>query len=316
MRPSIFRKSGWFSLLIINLLFGCKEIIEIDINTSEVILQAPLDSLVTTELSHRFSWHELEGATEYQLQIARPGFDAMERLELDTTLQDYLFDYTLYPSAFEWRVRALNGAYQSSFTTWHLFVDTTSDLSGMRVMLIEPSSGYITNQSEVFFKWEPIAIATDYHLEITDSESSGTIVFESDLSDNQIEVQLPNGKFKWRVYAFNSTPSSSNWSEERQMTNDTVPPSSPQLVYPLGSSSPVENGMIEFEFISGIDELTNTTDSLWIASDSLFTSTVRSTEATSPYSDSLGIGTFFWKVQTIDEAGNKKASNYQKFRIE
>lgn len=317
MQQSTFRKYLFLSLTIL-LMLSCNQVKVEDLSEKNVLLNAPGNGLHTTILSHTFHWDPVEGATSYQIQIVKPDFGFIEAFILDSITNNTSYYYTLFPGAFEWRVRALNNAYESPYTTYQLIIDSTANLSGMPMNLISPPNNAITNQTTITFRWEEISIADNYHLEISEAEGLNEIVHEGIYTGDEVEFQMDNGKFNWRVYASNNTPSSSNWSESRAITIDSIPPTMPTLLYPTQSDSPLEDTTITFQWSSGIDQLTNVYDSLFIATDILFINIVRDAEIPigQSYSDSLGVGTFYWQVKTIDEAGNGTMSNISSFQIE
>lgn len=316
MQQYIFKKYLFLSFII--LVFGCDQVIVEDLSNKSIVLNAPGNGLHTTLLTNQFHWNLMEGATSYQLQIVKPDFEFIEQYILDTIITGNVYTYTLFPGSFEWRVKALNNAYESPFSTFQLNIDSTSSLSGMPMLLVSPPNGAITNQTAINFRWEEIVIAESYHLEITEAEGLNDLVHEGDYTGDEAFISLPNGNFNWKLYAANNTPSSSNWSEQRLLTIDSIPPSNPTLIYPTSSDSPIPNTDINFDFNSGVDELTNTFDSIWIASDILFFGVVSEGEVQNgeTYSDSLGLGTYFWKVRTIDQAGNGTTSSISSFEVE
>ena len=87
---------------------------------------------------------ELKGASNYRLQIARPNFKAMEALELDTLISGTKFLHTLFPSDFDWRVRAKNSGYQTAYTTRALTVLVPTDITKQKVVLPSPAANAAT----------------------------------------------------------------------------------------------------------------------------------------------------------------------------
>ena len=101
-------------------LLSCEEIInEQNISTETINLLAPTENVILkTGTTITFSWEVLNGATEYQLQIAEPNFSGANQIVRDTLLHKNSFAIdSLSVSNYEWRVRGLNSAYETGYTT-------------------------------------------------------------------------------------------------------------------------------------------------------------------------------------------------------
>ena len=116
---NIFMKK-LITILILISLMSCEEIInEQNITTGTLNLLAPTENVVLkTGAIITFNWETLNGASDYQLQIAEPNFSNATQLIRDTLIQraDFSID-SLKTSHYEWRVKALNSAYETGYTT-------------------------------------------------------------------------------------------------------------------------------------------------------------------------------------------------------
>jgi hypothetical protein len=319
MLKFIYKKLLALSLLTAGLfIYSCSDIIEKDISNEKVLLVAPGNGLETTITSHQFIWEPIEGAIEYNVQIASPDFGLIERMLLDSIVSANKIGFNLNPGAYEWRVKAINGSSNTVYSTYILHIDSTADLSGMPLVLVSPQEGAVTGQTQVEFHWDPIAIADGYRLEITNAGGLNEIVYDQNHSEYIVNIEVPEGNLNWRVHAYNATPSVSNWSESRSISVDLTPPSTPILQYPTVVNNPLPLAPITFEFQSGIDALTTTYDSLWISQSILFLAPIRQVKINDGevYSDSLGVGSYFWRVKTIDAAGNGTMSSVANFIIQ
>ena len=104
-------------LILICCLAGCEEILyEEDITTKSVSLLAPTNgvSLVTGDVI--FNWQTVNGATDYELQVATPSFENAEQIVLDTIVSGVSFTQLLEANIYEWRLKALNSAYETNYT--------------------------------------------------------------------------------------------------------------------------------------------------------------------------------------------------------
>lgn len=103
---------------------SCEELINEDnISGETVILSAPSDGTALTQTDIVLSWEPLEGADEYQLQIARPSFGAPLQIVKDSVLTGNHVAVSLDPNSYAWRVKARNSAYETGFSTWSFTIN-------------------------------------------------------------------------------------------------------------------------------------------------------------------------------------------------
>ncbi len=115
------------ALIIIISTFSCEEIInEQNITNDAIQLIAPSENvLLKTNKKIVFNWEALNGATAYKLQITTPNFSNATQLLTDTLVQRTDFSIESLPiSAYEWRVKAINSAYETVFTTNGFIVES------------------------------------------------------------------------------------------------------------------------------------------------------------------------------------------------
>jgi hypothetical protein len=109
------------------LLISCEEIInEINIENDTIQLVAPFDGANLSNGTIQFDWLSLEGATSYRIQIARPSFDNPEQFIFNEIQQDSLMpntEFTLPTGTYQWRVKGINGAYESAYSTHNLIIN-------------------------------------------------------------------------------------------------------------------------------------------------------------------------------------------------
>ncbi len=110
-------KTAWYSsIIIVAVSFtACDDIFEKDISAEvpEIITPADGQSLSGTDLL--FWWNYMNGADYYQLQVAKPGFELIEKLVADTVIEINKFIFTFEAGTYEWRIRACNNAYCTGF---------------------------------------------------------------------------------------------------------------------------------------------------------------------------------------------------------
>jgi len=100
------------------MLTGCEDIIEVDnISEERVNLLAPANDVASNNTTIFFSWEAIEEAESYQLQVAKPSFNEALEIVTDTISNSNNYTDTFSEGNFEWRVKALNSGYETSYST-------------------------------------------------------------------------------------------------------------------------------------------------------------------------------------------------------
>lgn len=99
----------------IGMLAGCDDIFEKDISVEEPVVFTPLEGQAVSQGDVLFWWDYMNGADYYQVQIARPGFELIDKLVTDTILETNKLVLNLAPGTCEWRIRACNSVYCTPF---------------------------------------------------------------------------------------------------------------------------------------------------------------------------------------------------------
>ncbi|WP_205511080.1 hypothetical protein [Longitalea arenae] len=104
-------------------LNSCEEVLERSLVDKTVVLQAPVNNGVPADSAVSFYWEELEGATEYQLQVVAPRFDSLIKVVADTPVTGQLLVLELDRGVYQWRVRAKNNSTVSNYSeAWNLTI--------------------------------------------------------------------------------------------------------------------------------------------------------------------------------------------------
>lgn len=106
-------------LLFVMIAFiGCEDALEPDISSKQVVLVAPTNGVVTGDTVQRFAWEYLETSASYQLQVVDGRFDSIAALHADTITTGNVVRVVLKKGRqYQWRVRALNGSYNGSYSS-------------------------------------------------------------------------------------------------------------------------------------------------------------------------------------------------------
>lgn len=313
-------KRNCFIALVLSVLIfaACDDFFEKDIESSEVTLNSPADSVRTEVSSITFWWEPVNGATSYQLQVASPNFAAIVKPVLDTTVGANKFIFTLVPGKYEWRVRALNSAYATGYFFSSFQIDSTMNLTKQEVVLVSPVENYYTNTSTISLKWEKLYNALEYQLDIKSPDWNGNKIRGTKITPyDTANVYLAEGKYAWGVRGSNDG-SVSVYSFRNIMVDKTAPVA-PSLVKPTTGTS-FSQGSIDFGWTRANDTGSPLYDSLYLSTDSAFTvSGIKQSLKVEEQSVSIEMkdnGTYFWKVKSVDKAGNRGAfSVIRKFKI-
>lgn len=284
-------------------LASCEEILlETDISKSEVQLIAPANNSSFNSTGVTFTWESVADATKYRLQIAKPNFENPTQIVLDTIVTSTYFTQQLAIANYEWRVRALNSAYETNYTSRFFSVVSNDDFQNNTVVLNTPVNNLITKTPLQSLSWQPIIGATNYQLQVYDSNN--TIKLDETLTATSYDYTFPEGTYSWRVRATNGEKQTLYTS--RTILVDKTAPNTPTLVSPANTST-TSNTNISFQWnrtaISGSAEK----DSIYIYTNSTLTALQLKAEATSPYSSTLTTGTYYWFTKAFDVAGNTSA---------
>ncbi|RZM17980.1 MAG: hypothetical protein EOO88_41920, partial [Pedobacter sp.] len=198
---------GLFLVLEIS---ACSEFVEHSLANRKVLLRSPSNGIETAIYQQVFWWEAIDDALYYRLQVVSPSFDSTASLVLDTLVKTDKFIFTLDPGRYQWRVRAENGSSRTVYSTNGLIVHPAS-LQEQSLRLNTPSTGLLTNQTEIRFSWPRLFGAMNYRLQI----DTNNFVDESKLVQNlsldgltYIFSPAREGNYQFRLRAENATENS------------------------------------------------------------------------------------------------------------
>jgi len=293
-----------FSFLFAFTFLSCEEVLmEDDISEETVVLLAPADNAQFFSTSVTLTWEPVQYATKYRLQIAKPNFATATEIVLDTELTTTSFTQQLNIGDYEWRVKAINSAYETSYVARRLTVVSNDEFENNIVVLNTPSNSLNSNIVNQTLSWNTVIGATTYQLQIFDNSS--TLVSNQTLSTTSYSHTFTEGNFTWKVRASNGTDYTLYSS--RTILIDTTLPNVPILTAPTNAST-TSSSNISFNWnrapISGSQEF----DSLYVYSNVGLVDLVFKKRVTNPHSETiLDNGTYYWRMKSFDEAGNVSA---------
>jgi hypothetical protein len=290
---------------------GCEDFIEPNLEDDVIVLLAPPDQFVTPVGSQTFWWEELEGAETYNLQLVKGTFVYIQQHILDTSLTANKFQYSLTPGSYQWRVRGENNGGHTPYSTRTFTIDSSLDLSNQIVVLSMPPANQVTNETIIVFEWQSLYNAEEYRFQLLDS-TSGIVLEDEILTGVTYTDTLIEGDYIWQVRAQNST--SLTPYTKRNLVIDLTAPSAPVLIFPSNNASLL---------VGNNDSLTwqvdpeSVADSLYIDTDSTFANPIKVYSTVTYYLITQSAGAYFWKVKSLDAAGNQSAfSAYRKFLLQ
>jgi len=208
---------------------------------------------------------------------------------------------------YEWRVRAVNSAFETSYFTNSLTVTEVEGFTDKEVVLLSPINNLISNQSSQSLTWKSVEGATEYRIQIWQPDINGTLVHDEVVSLTSMEYTFLDGNYTWQVRAQNDTQNTLFFS--RILSVDTIKPNTPTLVTPINNENKA-SGKISFtwerENIAGSIE----SDSIYVYTDAeLKTLFFKDISTNKQYEKDLSTNSYYWYVQSFDTAGNQSSNS-------
>jgi hypothetical protein len=288
-------------LLVSFSLFSCDEILmEDDISGETLTLVAPSDAIELTSTSLRLSWNAIKNGSQYRVQIARPNFDSPAELIADEVVDTTFYAVQLNVGEYEWRVKGVNSAYETPYTTRKFKIVSNDDFQNNVVSLNSPQDNLVTNIALQNLSWAHVLGSTSYHMRVLTLNGS-SVVFEQEVTDEFINYSFPEGSFTWQVMASNSSQNTLYTS--RNIITDYTAPHTPVPVMPANQSY-LNAESVTFTWNRQAAGGSIETDSIYIYSNSNLTSLYYKGQHTTPYTPSLPRGVYYWYLKSFDAAGN------------
>lgn len=309
------RKIAFF-LIIFFLIQACEDFLEVEIDKETVKLRSPGNGVVSEAQTQVFWWDELHGAEYYKLQIVSLSFDSLFTLVEEVEITDATsYETTLNNGVYQWTVIGVNNAYESIPEHFDLTImtDTSKNLSNQVVSLVSPEHEEYLNTLEVTFLWQHLADADEYRLQVASPDFSNSTHIKMDLrtSEDFKTTILEDGVYRWRVRGEND--SSVSPYSTRGLIIDVTPPMAPVLVSPAYNEIISPPSLLTWQ----VDQA-SVLDTLFVYADSLIQPPiiVLPTAETEYLFDVQTSGSYFWRVRSIDQAGNASAfSALRKFFV-
>jgi hypothetical protein len=283
-------------------IVACEEVLfEQDISEESVTLIAPSNNTEIEANSVRFNWTRVEGATDYEIQIATPNFANANQLVLNTITDSTFYQVQLIENDYEWRIRGHNSGYATPFSSAKFKVVPIQDFSANTVILLSPSNGLITNEEVHNLKWEEVPDATQYRIQVLDE--NGEPIQSETTTETNMDITFPEGSLQWQVRA--ERDSEYTLYSARDILVDTTPPNTPTLTEPADEAI-LTDPSVSFNWTRTLIEGSVESDSIYVYRDPNLTDLLLKDEATAPYGTTLDSDqTYYWFMKAFDEAGNE-----------
>lgn len=290
-------------IVILTCTTSCEDFIERNLEKKSVTVLAPYDGFLSNGASVTFWWEELKGAREYNIQVVKPSFDAINSVVLDTNVTEDKLIYNFLPGYYQWRIKAKNGGSESKYVTLNFSVDSSQSLNNQIVSLISPSNGTFSKSRTVTLKWNQLSYADDYRVIILNENNS--ILYDNPaVADDELSYTFDNdGTYKWKVRAQNAS-SVSLYSNPNEITVDATTPGIAVGLTVTKSVTIPRN--FTFTWTRATDSGTELKDSVYLYDNAATITPIKQKLAnTASHIDSVSIdGTYYWRIKTFDKVGN------------
>ncbi len=268
------------------------------------IMLGPKDGAITTATRPTFSWAAAPGAVAYHFQLDDNADFSSLVSEYTGTARSYVPSTPLAAGTYYWHVEVNTG---TGFTgnwmpTWTVVISPTKPAQGM---LLAPDTNTFTNDSTPTLSWKAVAGGNTYQIQIDNN-----LDFSSPVQDVTVGVgllsyladELADGKYYWRVRAFNVNGAAGAWSAKWAFTIDTVAPAAPVMVTPIdGAASTNAKLKLTWNAVEGADryEVQLDPDPAFLLP-AINTGGLTTYTPTTPLTRDL----YYWRARAIDAAGN------------
>lgn len=264
----------------------------------------PADKAVNLPTTITFKWDSVKDATSYQFQLSSlPSFDSLIKDDSNLARTSNTVSSLSNSKTYYWRANAANSQNSGPWSNSKSF-STNAPLDPPT--LISPADNSAGQPTDLVFRWNPSANASQYHIQVsTDGSFSNMVVDQGGITNASYQVNgLKTGTtYYWHVNA-SSLLLTSSWSSTWQFTTTSQSlPLAPVLLSPQnGAVNQAINVMLNWNPSQGADtyhlQLSgSSTFDILIMNDSSLT-------GTSDQAANLKSGTkYYWRVSARNTAG-------------
>ncbi|WP_369410451.1 phytase [Pontibacter qinzhouensis] len=185
-------------------------------------LSAPANGSTSLPIAPLLNWQTVQGADAYQVQVSsRADFSTTVLNQSVRSANSLQLSNLAYSSVFYWRVRAVQAAQNSAWSSVWSFTTIAPPRPELTTpILLSPANLAAEVSVTPTFSWRAAAGADTYQLQIASDDNFQDVEFEEDeiaTTTLQASSLAYSTTYFWRVRVMNSTDSSS-WSSVRRFT--------------------------------------------------------------------------------------------------
>lgn len=277
------------------------------------VLLSPPDASMTGDLTPTFDWNDVVDAcvVTYELQADNSGdtFPSPEMSASGIGPSTYTPSVPLAEGTYWWRVRATDAA--GNVGPWSASWTVVLNLAPAAPTLLSPANAACMAAAPSF-DWSDVADANGVTYAIQVDDSGATFpspeigVAGLAASDHTTGVVLAPATYSWRVRAVDGLGMAGPWSAVRTFIVDATAPPAPALTFPADGGCSNDTTPA-FNWNNVADPCGGITYRIQVDDDSTFSTPVvdvSNLSASNHTSAPLAEGTYWWRVQATDGAGN------------
>ncbi len=323
----MFRSTRWVFLAAGLFLLPKESLAQV----GKIILDSPVNGAANQVVTPMLTWWTDAVARYYRIQLSPDSTFASTRLDTtivaDTTQQKQSLSLgpLLNDTVYYWRVNGntvSTGGSPGPWSTIYHFRTIPSQPSPPT--LLAPASGSQNLPLVDTLKWNAVAIADAYRIQVSTSSAFTSLVLDSiqsEFAGQQTQTfflgSLTNAvTYYWRIYSRNAAGQSASPSATWSFSTIMAPPSAPTLIAPAADA--ISQDTANQTLTWGSTTPVSSTYRIQIATDSLFTSPVVDDSTVSTPSKALSPPlrtntAYFWRVRGKNTGGSGPYSVVRRF---
>ena len=293
---------------------ACEDVLQKNITDDTLQIVYPLSNASINSNAVNFQWNNLTGASNYRVQVMA----ANASIVVDSLVTKNNLNIPLSEGTYQWRVRAENNAYTSTYTNNISFsIYQTSDLTNQQVILSSPTDAFYTNNANLILSWQNLSAATSYSFELTNVTNGESIVNQqANLTNNSLTLSSTilsqDAQYRWKIKGVNTTTQTP--FAARTFYLDKVNPNQPTNLLPADSTTQTINQQISFSWSITPDSGTIQSPISYViefANDINFTTIIQTSSInTTSFQQSFATtGDYYWRISAKDQAGNTSTTS-------
>ncbi|MBN2305377.1 MAG: choice-of-anchor D domain-containing protein [Anaerolineae bacterium] len=272
------------------------------------ILRTPRDGSASRNTRPAFTWYPVIGAVEYEFMLDDNNDFSSSIATYTGRARAFRVLTPLAAGDYYWQVRALDGV-GTPITGWmDYWTVTITPTTPGRPRPESPRVRALINDDMPTFSWFGASNGSYYQIQIDNNSDFSSPAQSQVLPPNQLAytaTPLSDGRWYWRVRAFNTLDVAGPWSARWFFDLDTVAPDVPVLGGPAENAI-ITNRMLTFTWARSTGA---STYELQIDTSSDLTLPPIDVGARTSYRMPTPIsnGRYHWRVRAFDRAGNVSA---------